>query len=154
MATFERNADGTIEAAFESEEAMVLGRLVEEMRLVLTDDSADPVTQRLFPDAYEDPEDQSSYESLVGDQLRTEKLRILDRVGETLAQQPVALEGDDLDIWLATLNDMRLALGTRLSVTEDVMGSELDPENPNAPALSVLHWLGWVQESLLRHLRA
>ncbi|MGH3768220.1 MAG: DUF2017 domain-containing protein [Pseudonocardiaceae bacterium] len=51
--------------------------------------------------------------------------------------------------WLTALNDVRLALGTVLEVTED-MPDELAPEDPREPHLAVYHWLTWVQDSLIQ----
>ena len=47
---------------------------------------------------------------------------------------------------------MRLALGVRLEVSEEDMGREPDPDDPNAPAFAVLHWLGWLQETMVEKL--
>ena len=46
----------------------------------------------------------------------------------------------------AALNDVRLALGTVLDVTEDTP-DELPADDPRAPHLAVYHWLTWVQDS-------
>jgi hypothetical protein len=62
----------------------------------------------------------------------------------------VTLEGDDLDTWLAALTDLRLAIGTRLEVDEERMGAELSSNDPDAAAMAVLHWLGFVQEGVIR----
>ena len=51
--------------------------------------------------------------------------------------------------WLSALNDVRLALGTALDVTED-MPDELPADDPREPHLNVYHWLTWVQESLIQ----
>jgi hypothetical protein len=61
----------------------------------------------------------------------------------------VRLSDDQAQAWLSALNDVRLALGTVLDVTED-MPDELPPEDPRAPHLGVYHWLTWVQESLIQ----
>ena len=55
--------------------------------------------------------------------------------------------------WLATLTDLRLALGIRLGVDEERMGAEVDPSAPDAAAMTVLHWLGWVQEGIIHALQ-
>jgi hypothetical protein len=34
-------------------------------------------------------------------------------------------------------------------VTEEKMSGDIDPDDPEAAALSVLHWLGWVQGTIL-----
>jgi hypothetical protein len=44
---------------------------------------------------------------------------------------------------------MRLAIGARLEVTEEKMNQAMDANGPDAPAWAVLHWLGWLQESIL-----
>ncbi len=61
----------------------------------------------------------------------------------------VRLSDEQAQAWLAALNDVRLALGTVLDVTED-MPDELSPDDPRAPHLGVYHWLTWVQESLIQ----
>lgn len=154
MASFRNAGDGLIGARFEPDEVRVLEGLVGEMSTVLDagTDAGDPVTKRLFPAAYDEPEDQRAYKELVGDQLRSQKLAALDQVRNSLptdGSDEVVLDPDATEAWLTVLNDIRLAIGTRLDVTEEVMQRELDPDEPDAPALAVLHWLGWVQESFL-----
>jgi hypothetical protein len=60
----------------------------------------------------------------------------------------VRLSLEEAEAWLCALNDVRLALGTVLEVTED-MAEELPPEDPMAPHLGVYHWLTYVQETLV-----
>jgi Domain of unknown function (DUF2017) len=61
----------------------------------------------------------------------------------------VRLSDEQAQAWLSALNDVRLALGTVLDVTED-MPDELPSDDPRAPHLGVYHWLTWVQESLIQ----
>jgi len=66
----------------------------------------------------------------------------------------VTLDTAAAGCWLGALNDLRLALGTRLEVTEDTY-AELDrlPEDsPQAAALGIFAWLGWLQETLVAAL--
>ena len=63
----------------------------------------------------------------------------------------VRLSDEQAQAWLTALNDVRLALGTVLEVTED-MPDEVPAEDPRAPHLAVYHWLTWVQESLIQAL--
>jgi hypothetical protein len=156
MASIDRTPHG-ISIKLEGDEASLLERLADEMQLLLRDEPspADPVMKRLFPDAYEDPEDQAQYRELMGDSLAEGKRTALAKMKESLAGRSddrVVLEGDAVEAWLSTLNDMRLAIGTRLDVTEEVMNAELDPDDPETGALAVLHWLGWVQEAVLREI--
>ena len=60
----------------------------------------------------------------------------------------VRLTMEQAEAWLSALNDVRLALGTVLEITED-MPDELPPSDPRAPHLGVYHWLTYVQESLV-----
>jgi hypothetical protein len=141
----------------EDHEASLLRELVGETRTLLEADvpRADPVIARLFPDAYDDPEHAQTYHDMVGDELRREKLRALGRVSESLGPSgPSTVElGDELTTaWLAWLTDVRLAVGTRLGVTEETMGAEVDAASPEAPAYEVLHWLGWIQESIIERI--
>ena len=148
----EREQNG-LALRFEREETSVLRQLLMELeQVLLAEGRDDPLRARLFPDAYDSADDQRSYEELVGHQLRDEKLRNVRLVKDALGNAPVAVRTDEIESWLVVLTDLRLALGTRLDVTEDLMGDELDPDDPDAPAMSVLHWLGWVQESMLSHL--
>jgi hypothetical protein len=141
----------------EEHEAGLLRQLVDETRRLLEADvpREDPVVARLFPAAYEDPADARAYEEMVGGELRSAKLEALNRVGESLGPSgdaTVELPADLAGAWLAWLTDVRLAVGTRLGVTEETMGADIDPRSPDAPAWEVLHWLGWVQESIIERL--
>ena len=136
-------------------ETDVLRQLVGELRGVLQGgrtDRGDPVYDRLFPAAYEDAFEEAKYVELIGDDLVTQKIEGLTSVQNALGSRAtdVTLEGDSLDTWLAALTDLRLAIGTRLEVTEETMSDELDPDAPDAPAMAVLHWLGWLQEGVIR----
>ena len=122
------------------------------------DAGADPVLERLFPRAYleaEDVERDAEYHQLVHDDLLQEKLANLDVVTSTLDRGTLSLRRWTVDLteeeagsWLGALNDLRLALGVRLGITEDFDG-DIDPSDPQAPALSVLSYLGWLEENLV-----
>lgn len=61
----------------------------------------------------------------------------------------VQLTISQAEAWLAALNDVRLALGTALDVTEET-GDELPADEAAAGHLSVYHWLTFVQDSLVQ----
>ena len=137
-------------------EAALLRRLVAELRALLSavrTAPEDPVNRRLFPDAYEKEEDARAYRDLVGAELLSAKMRALDRMGSILGDtgEVVArLSPEDTDAWMTSLTDMRLAIGTRLGVDEKTMNADIEPPDGSLSPLWVLHWLGWVQESILR----
>lgn len=125
----------------------------------------DPALLRLFPDAYggpgapEDPqtaEMASEFRRYTELDLRARKrddalavVRALDRLGSEGGVLQV--EAPDCPHWLGALNDLRLALGTRLEVTEeDEEGLYRLPESdPRKPLVIAYLWLGGMQESLL-----
>jgi hypothetical protein len=137
-------------------EAATLRDLVEQMRaLVRESDATDPVRTRLFPDAYEDEEDAAAYREMTGGDLRAVKLEALDRVSGSLGESGSAklkLGDEDTEAWIRALTDMRLAIGTRLQVTETMMDVEPDRSDPSFAALQTLHWLGWLQERILEQM--
>jgi hypothetical protein len=137
-------------------EATLLRDLVEQMRaLVKEPDATDPVRTRLFPDAYEDEEDSAAYRDMTGGDLSAVKLEALDRVAESLGQggpAKIKLGDEEAEAWIRVLTDMRLAIGTRLGVTESMMDLEPDPSDPSFAPLQTMHWLGWLQERILERM--
>lgn len=76
-----------------------------------------------------------------------------DAIATVLASCPggggrVELTVPQAEAWLSAVNDVRLALGTALEVTED-MPDQLPPDDPRTDHLPVYHWLTWLQDSLL-----
>ncbi|MGB8650175.1 MAG: DUF2017 domain-containing protein [Mycobacteriales bacterium] len=112
----------------------------------------DPVLGRLLPDAYrDDPRASGDFRRYTDAELRAGKraaahvvLRSLPDGGGT-----VQLDRDQADQWLSCLNDMRLALGTSLEVTEDTDVEDFAHDDPRYSAMHVYGWLGYLQESLL-----
>ncbi len=151
--------EGSVRLVLDETEAGILRRLIEEMRLLLGEaaprakkSKSDEVVDRLFPAAYETADEEAEYRRLVGGDLLAFKLDALTRIESALGPRggtEVNLTAADVEPWLTTLTDLRLAIGTRLAITEDLMAEEVDPSDPNAASLSVLHWLGWLQEQLL-----
>lgn len=158
MVAFRAMAEG-VEIRLERDEARLLRELLDEMETLLEADlpREEPVTGRLFPQAYQDPDDDAKYRDLVGNELRAEKLQAVQTVREQLRERGgvrATIAPGQVTPWLTLLTDLRLAIGTRLDITEEKMSSEPAPGDPEAPALAVLHWLGWVQESLLATVNA
>ena len=152
MTAIEPSSGGGVRVRLDLEEAGVLRKLVEEMLgVVRTDSGDDPVTKRLFPDAYDSPEDAAAYKELISNQLRSSKVSSLEAVRADLdnGDVDVTLSEEAAGSWLTALTDLRLALGTRLDMTEEKTAAEIDPQDPVAPWYAIFHWLGWLQESLL-----
>ncbi|PWW56275.1 DUF2017 domain-containing protein [Actinokineospora spheciospongiae] len=122
----------------------------------------DPILSRLLPDFHRLDDDNPSKEDLdSAAMLRSlHEPGLLDvKVGVAavvLGTCPthggeVRLSLEQADAWLSALNDVRLALGTAIEVTDD-MPEELPDDDPRSPHLAVYHWLTWVQESLVQAL--
>ncbi|HLH57896.1 MAG TPA: DUF2017 domain-containing protein [Streptosporangiaceae bacterium] len=117
----------------------------------------DPALARLLPDAYrDDPDAAGEFRRYTEQSLRLAKQETARTVLDTLPADggPVRLSGDEAQAWLRTLNDVRLALGVRLEVTEEFedQWQELDAADPRSAAFEVYAWLGGVQDSLVQAL--
>ncbi|MDP9181975.1 MAG: DUF2017 domain-containing protein [Actinomycetota bacterium] len=163
---------GRVRADVDAVEAQVLAQLAEELLAIveepeLGDDPLatlvglapddvhppeDPVMARLFPDAYrDDPAAAGDFRRYTDSDLRTRKRANATAVRRSLpdGEGRVELDRDQVDQWLECLNDLRLALGTSIGVSEDTDLLELDEDDPAYQTLQVYGWLGWLQESLL-----
>jgi hypothetical protein len=56
---------------------------------------------------------------------------------------------EQMSAWLAALNDIRLVLGTRLDVTEDLYERGLPPGDPRVPQFALYQYLGFLQEQVV-----
>jgi hypothetical protein len=119
----------------------------------------DPALARLLPDGYrDDPEAAAELRRLTEGTLRETKRAAARGVLEDLATVPdggvVEVATERGELWLAALNDVRLALGTRLDVTEDLYEHppELAEDDPRAAGFALYDWLTWLQETLVQAL--
>jgi hypothetical protein len=130
-------------------EQLLLTELLDELEGLL-DDPDDPELRRLFPPAYSEPTDDEQYRSLVRNQLVSGRSKALATVRATLSSD--TLDADQADQWLRALNDMRLVLGTRWDVTEQLDYRKLDLDEPRGRELAVYGYLSWLQEQLVEAL--
>ncbi|MFM9376525.1 DUF2017 domain-containing protein [Gordonia sp. VNK21] len=129
-----------------------------------TEAPGDPTLGRLLPDFHRPDQDETpSADTLTGDlngALRSlnepaiidQKLAAAGVVLDTLPEGggDIALTVAQADGWLTALNDVRLALGAMLGVTDEPV--DLDPDDPRAAHLDVYDWLTVVQELLVEAL--
>jgi hypothetical protein len=146
-----RTRKGDFEIRLAEGERDLLARLVPQLRELLLDaDEPDPSLRRLFPTAYaDDPARDAEYQRLVHDDLRERHKRSLDMLEATV--QATRLEEEELLAWMGAVNDLRLVLGTRLDVSEDTE-YEIDPSDPDAPAMAVYSYLGFLLEHIVAAL--
>ncbi|MFJ6069665.1 DUF2017 domain-containing protein [Streptomyces sp. NPDC093065] len=139
---------------------------------------SDPVLRRLFPDAYGDPEGtpqaaeaeeerahSAEFRRYTENDLRAGKrdsalavIRALDTVASQSAGEDGAvlkLSADESRQWLGALNDLRLAIGSRLEIADEDdtdLLYRLPDEDPRKPMVMAYLWLGGLQESLVATL--
>jgi hypothetical protein len=145
----ERDGAGGVRLRFHEGEVLLLRQLLDELEGLL-EDPDDSALRRLFPQAHDDPESEEQYRSLVRDQLLGGRSKALAVVRDTLDKE--ILEADEADAWLRALNDLRLVLGTRLDVTEDLDYEDIDLNEPRGRDLAVYGYLTWLQEQLVEAL--
>ena len=118
----------------------------------------DPVLARLLPDGYrDDPEAAGEFRRYTEPALRSAKYQAAQEMLDTLPESGgrIQLTQDQAMSWLKALNDVRLALGVRLGVTEEFeeQWGQLKPDDPQWSAFEVYAWLGAVQESLVQAMK-
>ena len=130
----------------------------------------DPVLKRLLPDGYsEEPgsEDANAdFRRFTERGLRDDKVANAEAVITSLriAGAEAAADDDPVDVeldqagaqaWLRCLTDLRLAIGTRLGVSEgdEAHWESLQDDDPAKAMHDVYDWLGFLQETLVRSLR-
>ncbi|MGW2617715.1 DUF2017 domain-containing protein [Streptomyces sp. NPDC001500] len=139
---------------------------------------ADPVLRRLFPDAYTDPEGASGakgadeqkahsaeFRRYTENDLRAGKrdnaltvVRSLDALASEAAGEGGAvlkLSPQESQAWLRALNDLRLAIGSRLEITDEDdtdLLYRLPDDDPRKPMVMAYLWLGGLQETLVTTL--
>ncbi|MEU5993538.1 DUF2017 domain-containing protein [Spirillospora sp. NPDC047418] len=179
MTDVEKTREG-VRVRLGSEESALLRALMEQMLALIGEAPAgddelaamgiaenatkpdDPVLARLFPDAYrDDGEAAGEFRRYTEMGLRDGKreaagmvLSALGDAGDDPGADGIALDEKQAQGWLRALNDVRLALGTRLDITEDwyeeVRG--MDPSDPRASLFAVYDWLTELQEGLVQAL--
>ncbi|GAA4092237.1 DUF2017 domain-containing protein [Nocardioides kongjuensis] len=134
-----------------------------------TTEPDDPVLRRLFPNAYRgDDEAAGEFRRYTEGALRDGKARAAGTVIDVLEEaglppEPtdegitidVELEPETALVWMRSLTDLRLALGTRLEVEEGDEGYwySLPDDDPRAQAHNIYEWLGFLQETLVAAVR-
>lgn len=130
-------------------ERELLRSLPAQLRELLDED--DPALERLFPPAYPgDEEADEEFGRLTRRELVAGKHRALAVVEETAGAE--RLDDEQLAAWVGALNDLRLVLGTRLGVTEDLYATVPSPRDPRAPELALFGYLTWLQEQAVQVL--
>ena len=123
--------------------------------------SEDPVLKRLFPDAYpHDTTASSEFRRFTERDLRVKKVAeaqvVLDRLATTeLGTRDLRIPREEVEGWLRTLTSVRLAVATRMGISDADAAEELNSlpdDDPRSFMVSVYDWLGFAQETLINAL--
>lgn len=159
-----------------AEEAQLLRLMTSDVRALLGTDSAkpadpleaitgisesaepptDPALARLLPDGYRDDEEAAAeFRRFTQSDIRESKNAAIDAMLESLPTDGgrIRLGDEEAAAWIGALNDIRLVLGTRLDVTEDIEPfGGLPPDDSAAAPYAVYHWLTGLQDDLVNAL--
>ncbi|MEO3871888.1 DUF2017 domain-containing protein [Nonomuraea sp. B12E4] len=169
---FSQGKNGGVVAEFEAAEVSLLRSLVSMMLGLVSpgetsDDPleralgigageapSDPVLARLFPSAYEDDKEAAEFRRYTEATLRDGKRADAQAVFDTARSGRAELTAEQAQAWLRALNDLRLTLGTKLEVTEEVHEeiAMMSEDDPRYPAYVTYDWLTYLQDSLVRAL--
>ncbi|MCP4740620.1 MAG: DUF2017 domain-containing protein [Actinomycetales bacterium] len=114
--------------------------------------SDDPAVARLLPDAYDDRDDARDFRRFTENDLRQSKMQHAMTVVEEIERSGEKVSVASTDSWLGLLNDARIAVGTRIQISEDNHEelAGLPDDDPRAGLFHVYDWLTFLQESLVR----
>jgi hypothetical protein len=139
------------------------GQLESLLRGGVPERGGDPTRDRLFPRAYLDPTEdaaETEWQSVVHEDLVREKSEAVQALVDSLDTGTagrrdtvtLTLAPEAVERWVAALNDVRLALGVVLEVSEDE--PRVGRNDPRAPGFELYDWLTWLQGSLVGALLA
>jgi Domain of unknown function (DUF2017) len=134
------------------DERGLVARLLDELRVLLTEPAADTSVARLFPVVHPDhPESEAEYQRLMRDELVTSRLSGIETVSNVLGRsgRKVTLDEAQMVAFMQAVNGVRLVLGTLLDVTED---DELIEEVDDTPEYHLYGYLSWVLDSSVQAL--
>lgn len=124
-APIRRLPDGQFEVNLSRNEREVIGRYLEQLRELMM--GRDESLRRLFPVAYlDDPERDAEYQEMMHGELVESRYAAIETMEQTLRADRVSEA--ELSKWMQAINALRLVVGTRLDVSEEV--PELDPDDP------------------------
>lgn len=169
---FKSGLGGKITLKLDDAEQGVLSQLFEQMAELLDDSesetsadplakmlnmsgstqiSEDPALARLFPDGYSDDEHASAdFRRFTEQDLRAQKIAALATVRTTLGSWTgkSSVSAQQAQDWLKALNDLRLVLGTRLEITDEVE-TDFDADDPG---IHLYNYLTYLQGTLIDSL--
>ncbi len=150
-APIRRRRDGRYAVKLDPGVRAVLVTMAQQLSPILGPE--EPMTRRLFPPAYAGQDEgraERDYRSLVDGALVNHHQQALAVVAETAGAD--TLSESELNAWLAAVGSMRLVLGTRLDVSEEMEAPP--PDDPGAAEYALYELLGQLQYLIVDVLAA
>lgn len=142
-----RSRDGTFKLHLGAQERELLRTLPGQLLELFG--TNDPSLRRLFPPAYtDDPDREAEYQRFMADDLEARHRAALETLAHTADH--AKLTEEELTAWMAALNELRLVLGTRIDVQEDM--ADVDEDDPRAPAFHLYGYLTYLQGEVVEAL--
>ncbi|WIB77179.1 DUF2017 family protein [Curtobacterium sp. MCPF17_002] len=154
MIPFVRRADG-VHLGMSSGERSVLTSLTEQLQQVLAGELAsDPVSARMFPDAYPGDADASAeFRRWTESDLVAQKTTNASTVHAwSTGARDGAFGPEDEQAWLRCLTDLRLTIADRLGIVDSATEERSYSSDAGVGLRDVYDWLGYVQEHLIETL--
>jgi hypothetical protein len=165
VAELKRRSGGRLLLTLAPEEIELLRDLAGQLETLLDggvpERGGEPTRDRLFPRAYLDPTEDDSeteWQSAVHEDLVRQKSDAVGALVDSLDTGSAKRDGSVqltlvpamTEHWAGALNDLRLALGVMLGITEDEV--RLEPGDPRIAGFQLYDWLTWLQGSLVQTL--
>jgi hypothetical protein len=144
-----RRRDGRFVIRLDANARIVLANLAAQLPEALV--SRDPMVRRLFPPAYTADDHSAAerdYRELVDVALVNHHVRSLETLAATAEAE--SLSEEEFGAWLDAVGSLRLVLGTRLDVHEEMDAP--DPQDPKAAEYDLYLFLGELQELMVEIL--
>jgi uncharacterized protein DUF2017 len=152
-----RRVKGALAVELTEAESTLLEQFLDQLTVIVDEpDAGDPLVQRLFPAGYrDDAAAADDFRSLTQSSLQQERR---DRYLQCQDELPagggrLVFSDDSAQRWLVVLNDMRLALGTRLGVSSEPF-EDSGPDDDDWGARLAYNWLTGFQDNLLSRIGA
>lgn len=143
----ERARDGSFRLRLPVEERAVVRSVVGQLRALVVDD-ADADLRRLYPTAYaNDPAADAEFRAFVHDDLVARRLEAIDTVTATIDEEH--LDEAQLGAWMGVVNDLRLVLGTRLDISEELDLNAVADDDPEVATFALYSYLSWLLEQMV-----
>ena len=139
------------------DEAMLVRRLLDELRQLLTNPNPDSSEQvlivRLFPVAHPDDEvAEAEYQRLMRDELVQSKVEAIEIVEKVLTsgRRDRVVDEARLVAFMQSVNAIRMVLGTMLGVTDDPAAEEVAEAVERSPEYHLYGYLSWLLEQCVQ----